>query len=80
MMHFDIPMKGWVAVAVRKLPRIRGKGERMGKPLWSTSHTVIAVMKMTRILPCLTGEQERNLTSQAFERASLVLVWDEGDF
>lgn len=79
-MHFDIPMKGWLAVAVRKLPRIRGKGARMGKPLWSTSHTVTAVMKMTRILPCLTEEQERNLTSQLFEKASWALVWDERDF
>lgn len=58
-MHFDILMKNGVAAAVRKLPTIRRKGERMGKSLWSTSHKVIAVMKMTLILPVLTGNERR---------------------
>lgn len=80
MMHFDTPMKGEVAVAMRKLPMIRRKCARTGMPLWSTSHAVIAAMKMTPILPLLTGEQERNLTSQPFEGVSLALVWDVGDF
>lgn len=56
MTHFDIPMKGGVGAAARKLPMIRRKCERIGMPLWSTSHTVIAVMKMTPILHLLTGE------------------------
>lgn len=56
MTHFDTPTKGGVAAAMRKLPMIRRKRERIGMPLWSTSHAVIAVMKMTPILPLLIGE------------------------
>lgn len=79
-MHFDTAMKGGVAAAVRKWPMIRGKCAKPGTPLWSTSHTAIAAMKMTPILPLLTGEQERNLTSQPFEGVSLALILEVGDF
>lgn len=41
---------------------------------------LIAVMKMTPILPLLTWEGGRNFPSQAFEGISLVLVLDVGDF
>ena len=50
------PMKGGVAAAVGKLPTVNGKQERMGMPLWSTSPTVRAIMKMIPNLPLLTWE------------------------
>ena len=51
-------MKGEAAAAVRKLPTVKGKQERMGMPLWSTSPTVTAIMKMTPNLPLLIWEEE----------------------
>lgn len=53
-----LPMKGGAAAAVRKLPTVKGKQERMGMPLWSTSPTVTAIMKMTPDLPLLIWEEE----------------------
>ena len=49
-------MKGRAAAAVGKLPTVEGKQERMGMPLWSTSPTVRAIMKMIPNLPLLTWE------------------------
>ena len=65
--HFDRLLKGGAAASVRKLPMIKGKRKRLGEPPWSTSAAVKAVMKMTPILPHLTSEGGRNLTSQALE-------------
>lgn len=49
-------MKGEVAAAVRKWPAMRGKCEEE-VPYWRTSYTVMAVMKMTPILPLLAGNK-----------------------
>lgn len=74
------PRERWGCCCSEEIARDQEKRWKGGKAPLEHLTPVIAVVKMTPILPGLSGEGERNLTSQSFEGASLVLFWDLGDF